>query len=362
MEIPIFDLTSQYKSIEKEIDTAVKRVLKSGWFVLGKEGEAFEQEFAEYNGSKYAIGVNSGTDALHLALRALDITTGDEVITVPNTAIPTINAISLANATPVFVDIDPLSYNLNPKKLKNSITKNTKAIMPVHLYGQPANLDEIIEIAEEHGIPVIEDCAQAHGATYKGKKVGTFGTMGCFSFYPSKNLGAYGDAGIITTNNETLRDKLLSLRNYGQTSRYIHEETGTNSRLDEMQAAILRVKIKHLDKWTKKRRELAEVYTSNLNKVTIPQELKDRNHVYHLYVIRSDNRDMLREHLARNGVGTQIHYPMPAHLQGAYKNLGMKEGSFPITEKSAKQILSLPLYPELEKNKIRKVIELINKF
>ncbi|MBT7238012.1 DegT/DnrJ/EryC1/StrS family aminotransferase [Candidatus Woesearchaeota archaeon] len=362
MEIPIFDLTSQYKSIEKEIDTAVKRVLKSGWFVLGKEGEAFEQEFAEYNGSKYAIGVNSGTDALHLALRALDITTGDEVITVPNTAIPTINAISLANATPVFVDIDPLSYNLNPKKLKNSITKNTKAIMPVHLYGQPANLDEIIEIAEEHGIPVIEDCAQAHGATYKGKKVGTFGTMGCFSFYPSKNLGAYGDAGIITTNNETLRDKLLSLRNYGQTSRYIHEETGTNSRLDEMQAAILRVKLKHLDKWTKKRRELAEVYTSNLNKVTIPQELKDRNHVYHLYVIRSDNRDMLREHLARNGVGTQIHYPMPAHLQGAYKNLGMKEGSFPITEKSAKQILSLPLYPELEKNKIRKVIELINKF
>ncbi len=362
MEIPIFDLNAQYKSIKDDIDSAVARVLDSGWFVLGKEGKAFEQEFAEYNGSEYAIGVNSGTDALHLALRALDIGPGDEVITVPNTAIPTINAISLANANPVFVDIDPLSYNLDPKKLKESINPKTKAIMPVHLYGQPATLDEIISISEEHGIPIIEDCAQAHGATYKNRKVGTFGAMGCFSFYPSKNLGAYGDGGLITTDNKNLRDKLISLRNYGQTSRYVHEETGTNSRLDEIQAAILRAKLTHLDEWTSKRRELAETYSRSLTNVEVPQELKDRNHVYHLYVIITDNRDELREHLTENGVGTQIHYPIPAHLQQAYQDLNKGEGSFPISEIFSNQILSLPLYPELEKEKVQKVIELVNDF
>ena len=356
-------INAQYRD---ELVQAATDVIDSGWYIQGAQVEQFEREFADYCGTKHCVGVANGLDALILILRAWKelgkLKEGDEVIVPANTYIASILAITENNLVPVLVEPNVETFNIDSVKIEKVITNKTKAILPVHLYGQPANLDEIIEIAEEHGIPVIEDCAQAHGATYKGKKVGTFGTMGCFSFYPSKNLGAYGDAGIITTNNETLRDKLLSLRNYGQTSRYIHEETGTNSRLDEMQAAILRVKLKHLDKWTKKRRELAEVYTSNLNKVTIPQELKDRNHVYHLYVIRSDNRDMLREHLARNGVGTQIHYPMPAHLQGAYKNLGMKEGSFPITEKSAKQILSLPLYPELEKNKIRKVIELINKF
>ena len=359
MKIPILDLNSQYSGIKSEISEAIQRVLDSGWFVLGKEGEAFEKEFAEYNGSKYAIGVNSGTDALHLSLKALDVGSEDEVITVPNTAIPTISAISLTHANPVFVDIHPESYNMDPNKLEGAITDKTKAIIPVHLFGQSVDLEKILEIADKHNIPVIEDCAQAHGAEYKGKKVGNFGKLGCFSFYPSKNLGAFGDGGLITTNDPDLQKKLISLRNYGQKDRYLHAEEGTNSRLDEMQAAILRVKLKHLDDWNNKRRELAQLYNEELEGVITPKEMEDNKHVHHLYVIRSQDRDELMSHLKHNGVGTQIHYPIPAHQQEAYNHLG---GSFPISEQYAKEILSLPLYPELTRENVLTIVNLINNF
>ena len=362
MKIPMLDLSAQYKEIKPEIDGAVQRVLDSGWFVLGKECEAFEQEFAKYNGSKYAIGVGSGTEALHLALRALNIRKGDEVITVSNTAIPTISAISLTGATPVFVDIDPESYTLDPKKLEQAITARTKAILPVHLFGQSADMDPILEIANKHHIPVIEDCAQSQGATYKNKKTGNFGIIGCFSFYPSKNLGAYGDAGLITTNDEKIKEKLLMLRNYGQKDRYIHAEKGTNSRLDEIQAAILRVKLKHLDKYNERRRSLANIYKKELKNIITPKEMGYANHVYHLYVIRTQNRDQLMHYLREHGVGTQIHYPIPAHMQEAYQNLEIKEGSFPISESYSKEIVSLPLFPELSEEQVLHITKLINEF
>jgi dTDP-4-amino-4,6-dideoxygalactose transaminase len=362
MNIPLLDLKAQHEEIKEEINEAVQRVLNSGWFVLGKECEAFEQEFAEYNGSKHAIGVGSGTEALHLALLALNVGKGDEVITVPNTAIPTISAISLTGATPVFVDIDPESYTMDPRNLEERITARTKAIIPIHLFGQAADMDSILEIASKHHIPVIEDCAQAHGATYRGKKTGNFGVMGCFSFYPSKNLGAYGDAGLITTSDEKLKEKLLMLRNYGQKGRYIHAEKGTNSRLDEIQATILRVKLKHLDRWNERRRELANIYTRELRNVVTPKEMDYANHVYHLYVIRTPNRDQLMHYLKEHGVGTQIHYPIPAHMQEAYQDLEIKEGTLPISESHSKQIVSLPLYPELKDEMVLTITKLINEF
>ncbi len=362
MKIPMLDLSAQYQEIKQEIDEAVQRVLDSGWFVLGKECEAFEQEFAKYNGSKYAIGVGSGTDALHLALLALNVGEGDEVITVPNTAIPTISAISLTGATPVFVDIDPESYTIDPRNLEQAITARTKAIIPVHLFGQSADMDLILEIANKHHIPIIEDCAQSQGATYKGKKTGNFGAIGCFSFYPSKNLGAYGDAGLITTNDEKIKEKLIMLRNYGQKGRYVHAEKGTNSRLDEIQAAILKVKLKHLDEWNEKRRKLANIYTRELKNVVTPKEAGYANHVYHLYVIRTQNRDQLMHYLREHEVGTQIHYPIPAHIQEAYQDLNQKEGSYPISESHAKEIVSLPLFPELSEEQVLHITKLINEF
>lgn len=360
MEIPQLRLDLQYKSIKKEIDSTIQKVLKSGWFILGKELESFEKEFAKFNDSKYSVGVNSGTDALHLSLRALNVKQGDEVITVPNTAIPTISAISLTGAKPVFVDIHKESYNLNPNKLERAITKRTKAIIPVHLYGQSADMDPILKIAKKHNIPIIEDCAQSHGAIYKGKKTGNFGIAGCFSFYPSKNLGAYGDAGLITTNNRGMYEKLVLLRNYGQKDRYFHTEKGTNSRLDEMQAAVLRVKLKHLNKWNEKRRKIAKIYTEGLKNILTPKEMNYSKHVYHLYVIRTKHRERLIDHLKKNKVGTQIHYPIPAHLQKAYYGLNIKRGAFPVAEKCAKEILSLPLYPELKETEVRSIIKLIN--
>lgn len=362
--IPFNDLKREYYSVKEEIDAAVAEVLESGWFILGEQVEAFEEEFADYCGAQYAVGVGSGTEALHLALLACGVQPGDEVITVPNTAVPTVSAISFANAVPVFVDIHPQSYNMDPSKLEMAITDRTKAIVPVHLFGQPADMAPIMEIARHHGLAVIEDCAQAHGARYRGHKVGTLGDAGCFSFYPTKNLGAYGDGGMIVTNREDVAEKLRLLRNYGQTRRYYHVTPGFNSRLDEIQAAILRVKLNRLDAWNQRRRILASLYARLLSGVLVatPIEMSYGLHVYHLYVIRCTQRDELQTFLAAHDANTLIHYPVPIHLQEAYVSLGLDEGSYPMAESYAKQMLSLPLYPALTEEEVNSVASLIAEF
>ena len=354
--IPLVDLKRQYESIKEEINGAIIRVLERGNFILGEEVSKFEEEFSSYCNVKYGIGVASGTDALTLAIRALGIGRGDEVITVPNTFIATVDAIVRNGAKPVFVDIDEESYNIDVNKIEEKITKNTRAVIPVHMYGQPADMDPILDIAEANNMYVIEDASQAHGAEYKGKKVGSLGDIAAFSFYPSKNLGAVGDAGIIVTNNEELADKIRVLRNYGQRKKYYHDFIGYNSRLDEIQAAVLRVKLKYLDVWNEKRRELAKIYNeqfSDVREIKPPIEMDYAKHVYHLYVIRCKNRDELRQYLKSKGISTGIHYPIPIHLQEAYKYLGYRSGDFPITEKYADEILSLPMFPELTKEEIR---------
>lgn len=359
--IPISDLSKQYTDIKNEIDAAILGTLKSGWFILGPRVAAFEKEFAAYCGAKFAVGVGSGTEALHLSLVAAGVKEGDEVITVANTAVPTVCAITFANAKPVFVDIDPVSFNMDPSLLKKKISKKTKAIIPVHLFGQPAHMDPILKIAKEHGLCVIEDACQAHGTEYKGKKAGTLGDMGCFSFYPSKNLGCYGDGGMVITDNAKLAEKVWLLRNYGQKQRYHHVTKGFNSRLDEMQAAVLSVKLKHLDKWNRRRRKIASLYNSLLegSKVSIPVEMEYSKHNYHLYVIRCEKRDGLQAHLKKKGIQANIHYPIPIHLQKAYKELKIRKGSLPITEKYALQILSLPLFPELKDEEIKYVADTV---
>jgi len=359
--IPISDVTRQYQNIKSEIDSAINDTLNSGWFILGKRVEKFEKEFAVYCGAKHAVGVGSGTEALHLALLACGIKEGDEVITVPNTAVPTVCAITFAGAKPVFVDIDPYSFNMSPSLLKNKITKQTKAIIPVHLFGQSADMGPIMKIAKENSIHVVEDACQAHGAKYNGEKVGTIGDIAAFSFYPSKNLGCYGDGGAVTTNDPKLAKKVWLLRNYGQKERYVHSIKGFNSRLDEMQAAILSVKLKYLDSWNAKRRKLASLYTSILkdSKIITPVEQGYAEHIFHLYVIRTKGRDKLQAYLRSKDIQTLIHYPIPIHLQEAYKDLNVKKGSLPITEKYSKEILSLPLFPELTENEVRFVASTI---
>lgn len=363
-KIPFGDLGRQYEEIQKDIDAAVHRVLKSGWYILGKEGENFEKFFAEYSNAQYAVGVGSGTEALHLALVASGIKSGDQVITVSNTAVPTISAISFAQGTPVFVDINPDTYCIDASRIEEKITEKTKVLLPVHLYGHPCDMDKILKIAQKYNLIVIEDCAQSHGAKIGEKSIGTFGHYGCFSFYPSKNLGAMGDAGAIVTNSPADYEKLVKLRNYGQSKRYYHDIEGFNSRLDEMQAAILSTKLQFLQEWTSRRRFIANLYRDNIanEKITVPDEDPAVLHVYHLYVIRCEKRDELRNFLASNGVGTQIHYPVPCHLQNAYRHLGLETGSLPFTEKYANQVLSLPNYPELSDDDILYVCELLNKF
>ncbi len=359
--IPFGDLKRQYFSLEKEIDKAVKKVNSRGWFILGEEGREFEKEFSEYCGEKYGIGVASGTDALIIVLKALGIWEGDEVITVPNTAIPTVSAIVSSGAKPVFVDIRE-DYLIDPGKIEKSITKKTKAIMPVHLYGQACDMEHILEIAGSYGLAVIEDCCQAHGTEYKKKKV-PIGEIGCFSFYPSKNLGANGDGGMIITSDDKLEEKLRMLRDYGQKEKFKTEIHGMNSRLDEIQASILRIKLPYLDKWNKKRRKIAFFYNSELkNLVKIPDEYKRNNHIYHLYVIRTDKRDNLQKFLKEKEIGTAIHYPIPLHLQPAYSFLGYKEGDFPNAEKYAKEILSLPCFPELKNKEMGEIATSIKEF
>jgi len=349
------ELRSQYAAIREEIDAAIARVLERGWFVLGPEVEAFEAEFAAYCGARYGIGVGSGTEALHLALWACGVGPGDEVITVAHTAVPTINAISLTGARPVFVDVDPMTYTMDPAAAAAAVTPRTRALLPVHLYGHPADMAPLRELAERHGLWLIEDAAQAHGARYRGARVGTLGHLAAFSFYPTKNLGAYGDGGMVITNDATLAERVRRLRNYGQSDRYHHEVLGLNSRLDELQAAVLRVKLRHLDAWTAARRERAARYTAALRRAIPPTEAPWAQHVYHLYVVRVPQRAAVQEALARAGIGTLIHYPVPAHLQRAYAFLGVARGSLPVTERLAEEILSLPLYPELPLTQVDEV-------
>jgi len=370
LNIPLVDLKKQYSSIKQEIDERVNGILTSAYFIMGPEGTAFEKEFAAYCNAAYAVGVSSGTAALSLALRALGIGPGDEVITTPNTFIATAAAVSHVGARPVFVDTHPESYNIDPALIEKAITRKTKAIIPVHLYGQPAEIDTIVKLAKKNNLKVVEDACQAHGAEYKGQKTGTFGDVTAFSFYPGKNLGAYGDAGAIVTNNAELAEKVKLFRNHGSPQKYHHDVIGYTDRLDEIHAAVLRVKLKYLDDWNTKRRANAAIYNTSLqglvNKglVITPKEMTGAKHVYHIYLIQvaENSRDGLMKHLNNNGVGAQIHYPIPIHLQKAYKGLGYKQGSFPVAEKLSKTILSLPMFPELEKQQIEYVVKEIGAF
>lgn len=348
-EIPFVDLKAGFKPIKDEVMKAIGDVLDGMNLYIGPNCQAFEKEFASFCGARYAIGVGSGTEAIQFALLACGIKEGDEVITTPHTFFATIEAIACIGATPVFIDIDPATYNINPQEIGKKITKKTKAIIPVHMYGQTAEIDPILEISKQYGISVIEDACQAHGALYKGIKVGALGDAGCFSFYFTKNLGTYGEGGMVITNNEKTAELLSLYRNHGHKSKYEHVVIGYNGRLDEIQAAILRIKLKYLDEYNSKRRERAAIYNSLLKDtpLELPVEAKGRKHVYHLYVIRSRRRDELQEYLAKNCIGTGIHYKNPAHLQEAVAVFGYKKGDFPETEKACNEILSLPMYPEL---------------
>jgi dTDP-4-amino-4,6-dideoxygalactose transaminase len=364
MAIPALDLARQYQSIRSEIDAAIGAVLATGSFILGEQVAAFEQEFAAFCGAEHAVGVGSGTEALHLALLALGIGPGDEVITVPHTAVATVAAIDLTGARPVLVDVDPQTMTMDPAKAEAAITENTKAILPVHLYGHPARLTALRDIADRRCISLVEDCAQAHGARSEGRGVGTVGELGCFSFYPTKNLGAYGDGGAIVTNNAYLAQRLRLLRQYGWQERYISAiRGGANSRLDEMQAAILRVKLRRLAEWNVARRERAAAYARLLAgaDVITPVESPGDYHVYHLYVVRSKNRDALRAYLKERGVGTGIHYPVPVHLQPGYVALG-RAARLPVAERLAGEILSLPMFPELTMLEVEYTARLISEF
>ena len=353
--IPFNQLKPLHDLLADEIHAAINRVVDSGWYILGPEVAAFESEFADYHGVAHTIGVASGTDAIELALRAGGIGQGDEVITVAHTAMATVTAIESTGASPVLVDIDPRTFTLDPQAARHAITERTRGIIAVHLYGQPADLDLLKSLADEYDLVLIEDCAQAHGAEHKGRKVGTIGHMGAFSFYPTKNMGAYGDGGAVITNDKGLADELRKLRNYGQTTRYSHQSRGTNSRLDALQAAILRVKLKHLDRHNSRRQEIAELYNENLRSVVKPYVPVGTENVYHLYVIRDEKRDQLMDALKEKEIGTLIHYPIPVHLQESHRDLGMVAGSLPETEKAAREILSLPMYIGLSNSDVLRV-------
>ncbi len=360
--IPLVDLQADYALWRDEIDAAVARVLRSGWYILGQEVSQFETEFAAFCGVEHAVGVASGTDALLLALRAGGIGPGDEVITVAHTAVATVAAIELSGARPVLVDVTPDTYTLDPALIEPALTERTRAIVPVHLYGHSADLAPILDVARRHNLRVIEDCAQAHGATYQGRPVGSWGDAAAFSFYPTKNLGAIGDGGAIITRQADLAERLRRLRQYGWRERYISDTPGYNSRLDELQAAILRVKLRHLADSNMARHRLADQYALALHSLPLAPPLQKPNcrHVYHLYVVQTDRRDALREFLQGRGIGSAIHYPMPIHLQPAYQHLGYGPGSLPITEQLAGRILSLPLYPQLSPTAVAAVAQAIH--
>lgn len=358
--IPILDLKRQYEQIGKEVEKEVIEVLRSGCYILGPHNKALETELSEYIGVKHSVALNSGTDALHLALRALDIGEGDEVITTAFTFIATTEAISIVGAKPVFVDIDSDTFNIDAEKIEKAITPKTKAIIPVHLYGQPCDMKVIMEIAKKYDLYVIEDCCQAIGAKIDGKMVGSFGDIGCFSFFPTKNLGAMGDGGLLTTNSQLINDRILSLRNHGMKVRYYHDEIGVNSRLDEVQAAILRIKFKHINEWNKKRQQNAYRYNElfkDCADIQTPTELNKTNCVYHQYTVKIPNRDEVHKMLQEAGVGAMLYYPVPLHLQKVHADLGVGEGSLPITEENTKLVISLPMFPELTAEEQKTVVD-----
>jgi dTDP-4-amino-4,6-dideoxygalactose transaminase len=364
MTIPLVDLKAQYQSIKPEIDAAMQRVVNNTSFILGKEVAEFEKNFAAFCRAQHCVGMDSGTAALHLALVILGVKPGDEVITTTHTFIATAEVISQIGAHPVFVDIDPRTYNLDPNLIERAITPRTRAIIPVHLYGQPAEMDAILEVARRHNLRVIEDAAQAHGAEYRGRRAGTMGDIACFSFYPGKNLGAYGDAGALVTNDATLAERARMLRDHGRRDKYEHLIIGYGYRLDALQAAILGAKLPHLDAWNARRRGIADYYTELLTNTDIvtPYFPPHITPIYHIYCVRHKNRDGLRQHLKARGIETGIHYPIPLHLQPVYKDLGYKVGDFPHTEKAANEILSLPMYPELTDEQVQQIVEAVKEF
>ncbi|MBX2991943.1 MAG: DegT/DnrJ/EryC1/StrS family aminotransferase [Bacteroidetes bacterium] len=365
MKVPFVDLHAQYQSLKHEMLPAVERIMETSQFILGKAVEDFEKQFAAAHGMKHCIGVGTGTDALHVVLWALNVGPGDEVITVSHTFIATAEAISLTGAKPVFIDIDPKTYTMNPALLEKAITPKTKAIIPVHLYGQPAAMTDIMEIAKRHGIPVVEDACQAHLAQYDGKFVGQFGVAAAFSFYPGKNLGAYGEGGGVTTNDDALAKKIRMLRDHGSEKKYHHAVWGHNYRLDGIQGAVLGVKLPRLNEWTEARRKHAAHYTrllKGLGDLVLPEESSRAKHVYHLFVVQTRHREALQAHLTSREVLTGLHYPLPLHLQDAYKNLGYTRGDFPVTEQVAERGISLPMFAELTDEQVAYVASSIGDF
>lgn len=365
LRVPLLDLQAQYRSIGQEVLALVDEIMQQAAFVGGPQVQAFEEEFAAFCGSTYCLGVSSGTDALRFALLAAGVGPGDEVVTVPNTFIATTEAISQCGARPVFVDIDPNTCTLNPACLAEVLSPRTKAIVPVHLYGHPADMGPILDLADRHGLAVIEDACQAHGARYNGAAVGSLGTAGCFSFYPGKNLGACGEAGAVVTQDRQLADRIRRLRDHGQSRKYYHDEEGFNGRLDAIQAGILRIKLKHLPGWNGARRAKAEHYGRLLAAtpgIECPRQAAYATTVYHLYVIHCDERDWLHNSLRQRGITTGFHYPLPLHLQKAYAHLGYAAGDFPVAERSARRLLSLPMYPELHETQVEYVAACIREF
>ena len=365
MNIQFLDLKAPYLELKNELDEAYKRVMESGWYILGKECEAFEKEFADYCGTKYCIGVGNGLEALHLILQAYEIGEGDEVIVPANTYIATWLAVSHTGAKPVPVEPDEKTYNINPTLIEQAITKKTKAIIAVHLYGQPADMDSINVLANKYDLIVIEDAAQAHGAKYKGLRTGSLGNAAGFSFYPGKNLGALGDGGAVTTNDFVLAEKVKVLRNYGSRVKYYNEIKGYNSRLDELQAAILRVKLSKLDEWNSRRSVVAQTYLQklqNFNDLLLPYVPESVEPVWHLFVLCHPKRDILQHYLTEAGIGTLIHYPIPPHMSEAYSELGYRKGDFPITEQIAESVISIPIYPQLSSEDISQICNILNEF
>jgi dTDP-4-amino-4,6-dideoxygalactose transaminase len=365
VKVPFLDLAQTYLELKAEIDEAVARVLAKGWYILGAEVETFEREFARYVGVKHCVGVGNGLDALTLSLKAYDIGPGDEVIVPSNTYIATALAASCVGARVIFVEPDPATHNIDPSRIEAAITQRTKAIMPVHLYGLPADMDPINKIARRHHLKVIEDAAQAHGATYKDKKTGALGDAAGFSFYPGKNLGAFGDAGAVTTDDDAVADKIRTLRNYGSKVKYYNEYKGVNSRLDELQAAALRVKLRYLDAWNARRSVIAARYSellSHIPGIILPVEPEHLTSCWHLYVVTTPSRDVLQEYLAKSDIGTMIHYPVPPYRQQAYADLAAAVESFPIADRLARQVLSLPVGPHLSQEQVAKVISETKRF
>ncbi len=362
MKVPLLDLVSQYKEIKPEMDAAIQRVLDSGYFILGPEVKAIEKEVADYLGVAHGIGVASGTDALILALRALDIGAGDEVILPAYTFFATIGSVLHVGATPVLVDVDAKDYCIDIVQTRAKVTDKTKAIIPVHLYGQSADMDALAELADEHNLSIIEDNAQAFGAEYKGHKTGGIGDIGCLSFFPSKNLGGYGDGGMVVTDNPELAEKITMLRAHGWKKKYFPEVLGYNSRLDAIQAAVLRVKLPHIDQWNDGRRKVAHIYSDALagvENVQTPYEASNRTHVYHLYILQVPNRDELQAKLKEAGIGTSVYYPQPLHLSEPAKELGYKKGDFPVAERASAETIAIPVYPEMSDEQIAYVIEVV---